>query len=380
MSINGDRVRQAREIRGLTQAELAERVGVSQPAIAQIERAIDQQLFEPSSEIMEAIALQTGFPLQFFRQESGPELPLGSLLYRTRTSLLSSQDKRRFNQLTRLVYEIAEKMVATPGLNTIPIRLPRVLNEDPIMAARVTRTHLGLSPDSPVKNLLNQIEKNGVFVFALPYTIDEHDAFSFWSDSQPRRPIIVISEGKPGDRQRFTLAHELGHLVMHYSFPQGLKKVEDEANQFASEFLMPAEALRQEITTPVTLTSLAELKPKWGVAIAALILRARDLGIITERQSVHLLQKKRKLEWDKNEPPNLYIKPEKPRALKRMAELVHGVPVNIEKVAAYNLSPVGLIRDIMAAHADKPDMPKTEKKDQQEPQDSRKVVSISRQR
>jgi Zn-dependent peptidase ImmA (M78 family)/DNA-binding XRE family transcriptional regulator len=373
MSINGDRVRQAREIRKLTQAELAERIGVTQPTIAYIERTISQQLFEPSAEIMEAIALQTGFPLQFFRQDSGPELPLGSLLYRTRSSLLTSQNKHRFHQLTRLIYEIAEKMAATPRLNTLPINLPRVVNEDPVTAARVTRAHLGLSPDSPVKNLLNQIEKNGVFVFALPYSIDEHDAFSFWSDSQPRRPIIVISEGKPGDRQRFNLAHELGHLVMHYSFPQGLKKVESEANQFASELLMPEDAMRREITTPVTLTSLAELKPKWGVSIAALILCARNLGIITERQAIHLLQKKKKLAWDKNEPENLHIKAEKPRAFKRMAEVLHGVPVNPEKVAAYNISPVALIEEILAAHADKPDMPKAIKETEQV---NKKVVSI----
>lgn len=376
MSINGDRVRQAREIKGLTQAELAERIGVSQPAIAQIERAASQQLFEPSAEIMEAISLQTGFSLAFFRQESGPELPLGSLLYRTRSSLLSSQDKRRFHQLTRLIYEIAEKMAQTPRLQTIPIRLPRVVNEDPATAARVTRAHLGLSPDSPVKNLLNQIEKNGVFVFALPYAIDEHDSFSFWSDGQPRRPIIVISDGKPGDRQRFTLAHELGHLVMHYSFPQGLKQVEAEANQFASEFLMPEDAMRREITTPVTLTSLGELKPTWGVSIHALILRARDLGVITERQAIHLMQKRKKL-WDNTEPPNLDIKAEKPRALKRMAEVIHGVPLNVEKVAAYNISPVHLIEEVMSAHADKPDMPRAEKKPDT---NQGKVVSIGSRR
>src|SRR5918912_513807 len=117
MIINGDRVRQAREIKGLTQTELAERVGVSQPTIAYIERTISQQLFDPSKEIIEAIALQTGFPLQFFYQEdSGPEFPLGSLLYRKR-SALASLDKHRFRQLARLVYEIAEKMAK--HLNTI---------------------------------------------------------------------------------------------------------------------------------------------------------------------------------------------------------------------------------------------------------------------
>ena len=360
MSVNGDRVRQAREIKGLTQAELAERVGVSQPTIAYIERTISQQLFEPSREIIEAVALQTGFPLQFFYQEdSGPEFPLGSLLYRKR-SVLASQDKLRFRQVARLIYEIAEKMAK--HVNTIPLRIPKIVNEDPITAARLARAELGLSPDTPVRNLLNQIEKNGVFVFALPYSIDEHDAFSVWADTEPRHPVIIISSGKPGDRQRFTIAHEFGHIVMHHTFPAGLKKIEDEANQFAAEFLMPEEAMRREIIPPVTLTALAELKPKWGVSIRALIKRASDLEIITERQARYLHQQIVALNWHKKEPANLYIPAEKPRAFKKIAEVLHGVPVNYIKVAGYANAPVKLIKEIMDVHADKPDMPKSAKK------------------
>jgi Zn-dependent peptidase ImmA (M78 family)/transcriptional regulator with XRE-family HTH domain len=351
MIINGDRVRQAREIKGLTQTELAERVGVSQPTIAYIERTISQQLFDPSKEIIEAIALQTGFPLQFFYQEdSGPEFPLGSLLYRKR-SALASLDKHRFRQLARLVYEIAEKMAK--HLNTIPLKIPRIVNEDPITAARLARAELGLSPDTPVRNLLNQIEKNGVFIFALPYSIDEHDAFSVWADTEPRHPVIILSSDKPGDRQRFTVAHEFAHIVMHHSFPQGLKKVEDEANQFAAEFLMPEESMRREILPPVTLTTLAELKPRWGVSIRALIKRASDLEIITERQARYLHQQIISLGWHKKEPVNLHIPAEKPRLFKKMAEVLYGVPINYEKVASYANAPVKLIKEIMDVHADR---------------------------
>lgn len=366
--INGERVKQAREIKGLTQTELAERVGVTQSAIGHLERNGSQLLFQPSDELVEAIAFQTGFPRQFFRQESAPEFPLGSLLYRKK-STLKSQDKHRLHQLARLLYEIAEKM--SKRVTNIQLKLPRVINESPVIAARLARAELGLSPDTPVKNLLNQLEKNGVLVLALPYTIDEHESFSLWADSLPRRPVVVISDGKPGDRQRFTLAHELGHLIMHYSFPEGLKKIEDEADQFASEFLLPEDAMRREITAPVTLTSLAELKPRWGVSIAALTMRAKELEIITERQSRYLFMQKRAKGWDKQEPENLNIKAEKPRAFKRMAEVLHGMPINIQKVAAYNSSPTHLIKEIMTAYADKPDMPaKTETNNKS------KVVSI----
>ena len=363
--VNGDRIKQAREIRGLTQAELAERIGYSQATIAHLERNSAQLLLQPSEKIVQAIALQTGFPLQFFYQESGPEFPLGSLLFRSRRSLFTRENRYRAHQLGRLIYEIAEKM--SKRVTTIEIRVPRVWKEDPTTAARVTRTKLGLSPDTPVRNLLNQLEKNGVFIFALPYIIDEHDSYSVWADSEPRRPVIIISDGKPGDRQRFNLAHELGHLVMHGSFPQGLKKVEDEADLFAAEFLLPEETMKREITPPVTLTSLAELKPRWGVSISTLIVRAEKLKIITERQARYLHMQMREKGWYEQEPENLTFKAEKPRALKRMAEVLHGIPVDPQKVAAYNFSPLSLVKEILTAHADKSDMPKATKKAEQTP-------------
>ncbi len=165
----------------------------------------------------------------------------------------------------------------------------------------------------------------------------------------------MVSNDKPGDRQRFSLAHELGHLVMHDSFPEGLKKIEDEADKFASEFLLPEEAMRSAIEPPVTLTNLGELKPRWGVSIAALIVRARQLAIITDRQAKYLHQQLRGEKLDKKEPENLHINAEKPRAFKRMAELLHGVPIDVAKVVAYNLAPASLIQTVLDAHADKPD-------------------------
>lgn len=370
--INGDRVRQAREIRGLTQAELAERVQVSQSAIAHIESDSQQLLLMPSERIVETIAFQTGFPLHFFYQQSAPEFPLGSLLFRNRRSILKKEEKNRFHQLGRLVYEIAEKM--SEDLSFPEMRVPRVESETPQFAARIARTKLGLSPDTPVKNLLNRFEKSGVFIFTLPYEIEEQDAYSVWADTEPhRRPVIILCGVKSGDRQRFSVAHEFGHLVMHYSFPKGLKQVEKEADEFAAEFLMPEEAMKREIIPPVTLTSLANLKVRWGVSIAALLLRARDLDIVSERQWKYLHKQKRDKGWDKKEPENLNINPEKPRAFKKMVEVLHGFPVSASKVASYNHSPIRIVEEILSAHADKPEMPK---KEMTIPIQSNKVVSI----
>lgn len=357
--INGDRIRQAREISGLTQADLGFKVGVSQSAIAQLESNSNQLIFAPSESTVEAIAFHTRFPKSFFYQDSAPEFPLGSLLYRHRSSLLKREDKYRFHQLGRLTYELADKMAAK-GVRTPEVAIPKVTGESPSVAARLTRAKLGLSPDTPVKNLLNRLEKSGVFVFILPDEISELDSYSVWADTEPRRPVIVLCGAKSGDRQRYNLAHELGHLVMHNSFPDGLKNVEREANIFAAALLLPKEAMVREIVPPVTLTTLAEMKPRWGVSIAALIERTLALDIITDRQARYLRKQIRDQGWDRTEPENLYIKPEKPRGLKRMAEVLHGIPVNARKVAAYNNARVSLVHEILSAHADKPSPAKQE--------------------
>jgi Zn-dependent peptidase ImmA (M78 family) len=82
---------------------------------------------------------------------------------------------------------------------------------------------------------------------------------------------------QPADRMRFTLAHELGHLVMHHDQPT--QSMEQEANEFASAFLMPARDIRPHFARRVDLRLFAELKPVWRVSMASLLMRARSLGI-----------------------------------------------------------------------------------------------------
>jgi Zn-dependent peptidase ImmA (M78 family) len=106
-------------------------------------------------------------------------------------------------------------MVLAEGFSEIPVHIPEASASDPGQAARITRNAFGLSPDTPLTSIINRLERNGVFVFAIPDEIDEHDAYSLWADTEPRKPVIIVSAGKPGDRLRWNVAHELGHLVMH---------------------------------------------------------------------------------------------------------------------------------------------------------------------
>jgi Zn-dependent peptidase ImmA (M78 family) len=197
---------------------------------------------------------------------------------------------------------------------------------------------------------VNRLEKAGVVVLSIPLDIHGHDAFSLWSD---RRAVIVLSHGKLGDRQRFTTAHEVGHLVQHYILWGSHDEVEKEANDFASELLMPEEAMREVLVKPVTLSSLAELKPRWGVSVKALIERAYQLKIITLEQRKYL-HKQIRLQWDGREPHNLDIEPERPRALRQMAEVLYGTKsgaISYAKLARDTAMPVSLVAEILDVHS-----------------------------
>ncbi|MDP9316495.1 MAG: XRE family transcriptional regulator [Chloroflexota bacterium] len=347
--INSERVKQAREMRGLTQTELATRVGTTQAAIASIEG----NRFQPSDELIEAIAIQTGFPPSFFRQDEMSDFPLGSLLFRARAAM-SARERAMVHRYGEVMFELAERMAAR--VRGIPLRLPR-LAEDPVTAAQATRSSMGLAPNVPINNLIRSVEKCGVLVLMLPNPMEKGDAFSLWAGKNRQRPVIVVSGHAPSDRLRFSVAHELGHLVMHEAPSGKILDLEQEAHQFAAELLMPEAAMREEITPPVTLTSMAELKPRWKVAIQALIRRSKDLGILSDRQYRYLFEQVASRGWRTREPINLDVAMERPRAVRQMAELLYGQPINYERLAADVHLSVPLVQQIIEVHEAQKEQP-----------------------
>jgi Zn-dependent peptidase ImmA (M78 family)/transcriptional regulator with XRE-family HTH domain len=350
MMINGLRVKQAREICKLTQIELANKLNVHQSVIGKMETDVR----EWPDELIRGVALQTGFPVAFFQQGLGPEFPLGSLLFRCRASL-PANEKTRLRQLAILEFELTERLSAR--MKPIDLHIPSFNDVNPREAARVTRTTLGLPPDTPVPHLLNKLERNGIFVFAVPEADERFDAFSLWSDTEPRRPVIIVSSNKPGDRLRMNCAHELGHLVLHRSPRGNLDELEKQARAFAAEFLMPEEAMRREITMPIAVTSLARLKPRWGVSVQALVVRAYELEMLTERQYRYMFEQISKLGWRKREPANLDIKPEKPRLLRKLSEIAYGIPPDVKRIASLANLSITMVEELLEVHAGKSDLP-----------------------
>jgi hypothetical protein len=136
---------------------------------------------------------------------------------------------------------------------------------------------------------------------------------------------------------------------------------EQEANQFAGELLVPAEAALREIVPPVTLTTLADLKLRWGVSLQALVHRARDLGIITQRQYAYLFEQIGARGWRLREPPHLDIPVEKPRLVRKMAEELYPAPdggIDCTRLAAETELSVPRLKDVLDVHASRHELPK----------------------
>lgn len=353
--IFGDRIRQARELAGWTQGELAARVGVTNSDISHLEAGD----WQPTADVLASIALATRFPESFFALPPDPDFPPGSLQWRARAST-SAKAERRAKQYARTLYHQAAAALEA-RFERRKVRLPRRLG-DPIMAARVARRELGLAPDEPIPNVVHAVEKGGVLVLAAPDAVEGIDALSAWLDTPPR-PVILVFDGFPGDRRRWSVAHELGHLVEHdeTNVGQTRRELDREADQFAGEFLLPEAAMRAELPRPLTLTSLVPLKRRWKASLQALIRRARDLDVITARQYQYLFKQLSNLGLRTDEGEALEVPIEKPRALRLMAETLYpaadGTVAYRQLASALHFDPIWT-KETIEAHASKADLPK----------------------
>jgi Zn-dependent peptidase ImmA (M78 family)/transcriptional regulator with XRE-family HTH domain len=337
----GDRIKIARELAGLTQDELGRAVGTTQPGVASLESG----RYRPSQEYLAKIAEATGFEASFFEKEDLPQLPAGSILYRTLASVKPAV-KNRAHAFCLVSFELVETL--GKRLKTIPLNLPRCIDDDPVTCARITRASLGLSPNAPVKGLIRLLEKNGVVVFLLPVEAEGFDGFSTWANG---RPVIALLQGKIGYRTVFTLGEELAHLVMHAPLRVSTKEADEQARAFAREFFLPHEAMELEMARPVTLTSLLEMKTRWGVSVQFLAKTAEAYGYLTRNQYRYILQQIHWRGWKYQEPGDEAILPESPRLLRTMAEMLYGVPINLSKLSRESGLKKSMLRQILGLEA-----------------------------
>lgn len=288
----------AREYRNLTQEELARKIKVSQGSISKLEGNVAS---EGNESLIQRIAAELRFPVEFFYQ-SGERLGFGSssFYYRKRASI-SASDRKRISGVVNLLRLSVKRL-----LNSVELEPSRPLpffkideyGESPEHIARALRGAWNM-PDGPVNNITALIESAGVIVIPCDFGSAAMDATSLRLVEMP--PLIFISKAIPGDRWRFTLAHELAHLVMH-DIPR--ETMEDEADQFAAEFLMPEAEMKAQFSryAKIRIQDLANLKPYWKVSMASLLYRSQTVGSISAAQAKSLWMQMSKSGYRMKEP------------------------------------------------------------------------------
>lgn len=280
--INYRMITLARESRGLTQKDLANKIeNLNQGNLSKIERG----MLSVSSENLDAIAATLNYPIDFFYQQE-VRTPVSSFYYRKRASV-SKKALMQFEAQVNIIRMGLDKLLAEVELEdfTFP-KLEVDVHNTPQEAARAVRGFLRI-PKGPVHDLITTLENFGIVIYFIEVDEDGIDGFTTFTDLG--RPIMFINQDYPNDRKRFTIAHELGHLVMHIPFVLETWRDEElEANQFASEFLMPESDCRAEFTR-FRFTSLDEMKAYWGISKAAVIRRAYDLKVIPKETYTYMI-------------------------------------------------------------------------------------------
>ena len=266
----------ARDYRGITQTDLAKLVGVKQGLISKIEAGIAGI----SDEMLDDLSHELYLPRRFFYQ-SNKVYGLGSHAYAyRRRQRMSARHRKRIEAQVNLLRFHADRMLQSLDIHA-PLRIPNIPIADsdssPEQIAGTVRA-MWLIPSGPIHDVTAILEDAGIVVIPCDFGTMSMDATSIWLTG--KNPLVFINKDVPGDRWRYTLCHELGHLVMHN---EPSDYMEREADQFAAAMLMPESDVAPDLSN-VTLKHLARIKPYWKVSIQALLERAYSIERITGNQ------------------------------------------------------------------------------------------------
>lgn len=304
----GERIKLARKRLSLSQDELAQKAQVSKMAISKYER--DEDL--PSSGVLLRLAAALQMPVEFFFRPPAAQIQLQA--FRKRSSL-GVKDQEA---VTAQIQEWLERYLEIEAIvqeDQVRFPLPKFSiekMEDIEQAALELRRIWNLGDDA-IESLMELLEDKQIKV-GLVDGFDDFDACTFQADGAP---VIVTKAGQPGDRQRFNLAHELGHLVLEVG---GDLAEEKAAHRFAGAFLVPADTAQRELGMHRTFLDSNELyllKHKYGLSMQAWVSRARDLEIVAENTAERLFRLFSARGWRKAEPGEPLL-PEKPLRMQRL--------------------------------------------------------------
>ena len=312
-----ERMLRLRTLRGWDQPRLAELTGSNQSLVSQVERGRK----DPTEEFVERVANAFGVSVSFLMADHQRTDPSDPWL-----RAYADASKRETKVRTAAAATAAE-YIDLLDLEVIPDRMADLIDDDgrvdmpaapldPDDMAEVdeiameTREQLNMGDGAVVANMVRAAERLGCIVLPLETELGRHMGMSLLSNGLPM--LFVAKANVSGDRQRFTVAHEVGHLILHSGLPaprtvEQANLMERQANRFAAAFLAPADAVIESLHTlgggRVTLGTLASVKAHWGVSIKMLVGRFRSLGVIaTDEQARSLYKQISARRWTRVEP------------------------------------------------------------------------------
>lgn len=347
-----ERIKRIRLVRRWDQSTLAEKAGVSSATISNLELG----RVAPTRDQIEGIAAALGYSSDFLTSEL-------AMLPTTRPLLRAYADaSKREADARTCATTLAAEYVRRLGLKPLPDLIPvfdGILDDEAIEdAAMELRQIAQIDVGAVVTNALRAAERLGCVVLPLESELGRHLGMSVRADQLPM--ICVAKSDVPGDRQRWTVAHELGHLALHSNTApprdsREARRMETEAHRFAAAFLAPADPLVETLQAAggiVTLRTLAEVKAVWGIAIKALVHRFHEIGFIDADHARSLYKQISARRWTTEEP--VYVPPESAQwfertlvrkaetddlttACKRLASIVGGNAVDLQSFADWTV-------------------------------------------
>lgn len=295
-----ERLKRARKASGLSLRSAGELALVSHSAIKKYEEGS-----VPSSDILLRLAKAYNVRMEYFFRPSSPHLE--GVLFRKRKKL----GKKKLAAIEHAILDQIERRLEIedlcPGRVVEPFSVPKNVSlqidsldqiEDIANAVR-EEWNLGLAP---LTNFVDLLEEKGVRIFF--NDLDDPSFDGLTGTVGNGIPIIVVGSSWPGDRQRFTLAHELGHLIVAGRLSDDIDE-EMAANRFAGAFLFPGSAVIQEfgkVRTSFETREFLLVKEEYGISMSAQAFRLKDLEVIPEVFFKQFMISLRKKGWSKNEP------------------------------------------------------------------------------
>lgn len=309
-----EKLTEARESKGLNMTDLANLMGLTRQAISGFERGVDKPSYETVLQFCRVLSMPSGF----FSSKIGTDVAIDGPIFFRSQQTAKKKDRAistvKANWVARTFDELAQYLeVPSANLPNFSIEDCEVLEDYDIEHyAFECRKFFGLG-NGPISNMTKLLENNGIPIVAID-AANKIGAFSYATNKGYK--FIVVDSKATAVRTRFSLAHELGHLVLHTTLSNDFmedkelfKTIESQADKFASAFLMPADSFVREFVSP-KIKAMIDLKGRWRVSIAAMVMRASQLNLINENQKGYLFRQL--APYRKKEPLDDFLERENP--------------------------------------------------------------------